>query len=90
MRKVLIPTKLDKVVAATLGEHGFEVIQDPDTQLADLAAKHSDAQAIIVRSEKVLPEIMDMLPDLKLVVRAGAGFDNIDTKYARRKNSHFF
>ncbi len=86
MRKVLIPTKLDKVVAATLGEHGFEVIQDPDTQLADLAAKHSDAQAIIVRSEKVLPEIMDMLPDLKLVVRAGAGFDNIDTKYARRKN----
>ncbi|MBR4075310.1 MAG: phosphoglycerate dehydrogenase, partial [Lentisphaeria bacterium] len=86
MRKVLIPTKLDKVVAQILGEHGFEVIQNPDAPLTELAAANADAQAIIVRSEKVLPEVMDMLPDLKLVVRAGAGFDNIDTKYARRKN----
>ena len=86
MRKVLIPTKLDKVVAGILGEHGFDVIQNPDAPLAELAAANPDAEAIIVRSEKVLPEVMDVLPDLKLVVRAGAGFDNIDTKYARRKN----
>lgn len=86
MRKVLIPTKLDKTVAAILGGAGFEVIQNPDTQLAELAAANKDAQVIIVRSEKVTPEIMDALPELKLVVRAGAGFDNIDTKYARRKD----
>ena len=29
---------------------------------------------------------MDQLPQLKLVVRAGAGYDNNDTKYARRRN----
>lgn len=86
MRKVLIPTKLDKVVAKILGEHGFEVVQNPDLPLADLAAANKDAQAIIVRSEKVLPEIMDALPDLKIVIRAGAGYDNIDTQYARQKN----
>lgn len=41
--------------------------------------------ALIVRSEKVTPEIMDALPSLKLVVRAGAGYDNIDIVYARKK-----
>ena len=86
MRKVLIPTKLDKAVAAILGGADFEVVQNPDVQLSELAAANADAQVIIVRSEKVTPEIMDMLPSLKLVVRAGAGFDNIDTKYARRKD----
>jgi len=86
MKKVLIPTKLDKIVAKILGEHGFEVVQDPDTPLNDLAAANTDAEAVIVRSEKVLPDVMDLLPGLKLVVRAGAGFDNIDGKYARSKN----
>lgn len=86
MRKVLIPTKLDKAVSAILGANDFEVIQNPDVQLSELAAANADAQVIIVRSEKVTPEIMDALPNLKLVVRAGAGFDNIDTKYARRLN----
>ena len=84
MRKVLIPTKLDKVVEKILSEHGFAVVQNPDVQLADLAAENSDASAIIVRSEKVTPEIMDGLKDLKLVVRAGAGFDNIDIRHARK------
>ncbi len=84
MRKVLIPTKLDKVVAEILGKKGFTVVQNPDLPLADLAAANPDANAIIVRSEKVTPEIMDGLKDLKLVVRAGAGFDNIDIRHARK------
>ena len=86
MEKILIPTKLDKVVAGMLAEAGFEVVQNPEKTVAELAAENSDAAGIIVRSEKVTPEVMDSLPSLKLVVRAGAGFDNIDTKYARRKN----
>ena len=86
MKKVLIPTKLDKVVKQILEEKGFTVVQDKDTPLADLAKANADASVVIVRSEKVPAEIIDFLPSLKLVVRAGAGFDNIDTKYARTKN----
>ena len=86
MKKVLIPTKLDKEVSRILGDAGFAVVQNPEKTVADLAAENTDAEVIIVRSEKVTPEIMDKLPSLRLVVRAGAGFDNIDTKYARRKN----
>ena len=86
MKKVLIPTKLDKVVAKILTDAGFEVVQVPDKPVLDLAKENADAQVVIVRSEKVTPEVMDQLPELKLVVRAGAGYDNIDTKYARRRN----
>lgn len=86
MKKVLIPTKLDKVVSEILTAKGFTVVQDMETPFADLAKANSNAESIIVRSEKVTPEIMDLLPSLKLVVRAGAGYDNIDIKYARRKN----
>ena len=79
-KKVLIPTKLDGVVKAILSENGFTAVQEPETPVLDLAKANSDASAIIVRSEKVTPEVMDALPELKLVVRAGAGFDNIDIR----------
>ncbi len=86
MKKVLIPTKLDSIAAETLEANGnYSVLQDPSTPIADLAAAHPDAYAMIVRSEKVTPEIMDAIPSLKVVVRAGAGYDNIDTKAARKR-----
>jgi len=84
-RKVIIPTKLDPVVKEILTGAGFSVVQEAETPVADLAKANADAEAVIVRSEKVTPEVMDTLPSLKLVVRAGAGFDNIDIRYARKR-----
>ena len=85
MKKVLIPTKLDAQASRILSERGYEVVQEPKTPILDLAKAHPDAHALIVRSEKVTAEVIDALPSLKAVVRAGAGFDNIDGKYARAK-----
>ena len=45
----------------------------------------ADADALIVRSDKVTPELIDAAPNLKIVVRAGAGYDSIDTAYAKEK-----
>ena len=86
MRKVLIPTKLDKFAADLLSERGYQVVLDAATPLAEQAARHADAEVLIVRSEAVTPEIIDLLPHLKLIVRAGAGFNTIDIKYARKRN----
>lgn len=86
MRTVLIPTKLDAVAADVLRENDFEVVHDPDVDLAELAQAHPDAYGLIVRSEKVTPAVIDALPKLKIVVRAGSGYDNIDIKHARRKD----
>ena len=86
MKKVLIPTKLDSVAAETLKQNGgYSVVQDAKTPFQELAAANPDSYALIVRSEKVTQEIIDALPALKLVIRAGAGYDNIDCKYARKR-----
>ncbi|MBQ7177121.1 MAG: hypothetical protein IJS08_06870 [Victivallales bacterium] len=86
MKKVLIPTKLDKVAANYLTEHGYSVVQDAETDIHQLVKDNADAEALIVRSEKVDASIIDALPKLRTVVRAGAGFNTIDIKYAREKN----
>ena len=84
--KILIPTKLDKAAAATLSTAGYDVVQNDSAPIEELVAANPDAAGIIVRSEKVTQALIDALPGLKCVIRAGAGFDNIDYVYARTKN----
>ncbi len=45
----------------------------------------SNVDALIVRSDKITTEVLDAAKELKIVVRAGAGYDNIDTVYAKQK-----
>ena len=45
---------------------------------AELLAAVADADALIVRSDKVTKEVVDAAKNLKIVVRAGAGYDNLD------------
>ena len=51
----------------------------------DLIDAVKGANALIVRSDKITQEIMDASNNLKIIVRAGAGFDNIDIDYASKK-----
>jgi len=86
MKKVLIPTKLDSIAKELLEANGnYTVVQDAKTEITALAAQHPDAYALIVRSEKVTPEVINALPSLKVIIRAGAGYNTIDTKHARQK-----
>ncbi len=84
--KVLIPTKLNRIASDILKKNGYEVVQDQETALEELIKQHKDAEALLVRSEKVTPAIIDALPNLKLIVRAGSGYNTIDIQYARRQN----
>jgi D-3-phosphoglycerate dehydrogenase len=87
MKKVVIATKLDSAARDILLENGgYEVVQDESGDLASIAAKHADTYALIVRSEKVTAEVIDALGSLRVIIRAGAGFNTIDTKHARRKS----
>jgi len=52
----------------------------------ELLEEVSDADALIVRSDKVDRELFDVAKNLKIIVRAGAGYDNIDIEYASRKD----
>ena len=52
-------------------------------QLLDAVA---DADALIIRSDKVDAEVLDAAKNLKIVVRAGAGYDNVDLEAATAHN----
>jgi len=45
----------------------------------------SDVEAVIIRSDKVTSEVLDAAKNLKIVVRAGAGYDNVDLEAATKK-----
>jgi D-3-phosphoglycerate dehydrogenase len=55
------------------------------TDREELLAAVADADALIVRSDKVNQAVIDAAKNLKIVVRAGAGYDNLDLKAAAEK-----
>ena len=51
----------------------------------DLIDSLQDINGLIIRSDKITKEIIDSAPNLKIIVRAGAGVDNIDISHATEK-----
>ncbi len=83
--KVLVAT--EKPFAAIAVEGIRKVVEESGNQLAllekytsvdELKNAVADADALIVRSDKVTADILAAAPNLKIVVRAGAGYDNVD------------
>ena len=56
------------------------------TEVTDLYAAVKDADGMIVRSDKVTKEVVEAAQNLKIVVRAGAGYDNLDLAACTAKN----
>jgi D-3-phosphoglycerate dehydrogenase / 2-oxoglutarate reductase len=58
---------------------GFELaLLENYRNVSELLEAVSDADAIIVRSDLVTPQVLDAAKKLKIIVRAGAGYDNLD------------
>ncbi|MDE6283466.1 MAG: 3-phosphoglycerate dehydrogenase [Muribaculaceae bacterium] len=91
--KVLVAT--EKPFAPVAVEGIRKVVEDAGYQLA-LLEKYTDRQqlldavkdadALIIRSDKVDAEVLDAAKQLKIVVRAGAGYDNVDLAAATAHN----
>ncbi len=69
---------------AAAGGHDV-VLLEKYTEKQQLLDAVADADALIIRSDKVTPEVLDAAKNLKIVVRAGAGYDNVDCAYAKEK-----
>ena len=66
-------------IVKILTEAGHEVVKlEKYAEQADFVAAVADVEAIIIRSDKVTAEVIAAAPKLKIVVRAGAGYDNVD------------
>ncbi|MBW2974118.1 hypothetical protein KY366_00220 [Candidatus Woesearchaeota archaeon] len=84
--KVLIPDKVNEKATEILKENGLEVENKPGISVEELIRICGDADAMIVRSGiKVTKEVIDAAKNLKVVARAGVGYDNIDAEYAAGK-----
>ena len=85
MAKILIATEkpFSKVavdgIKQVTDEAGMELaLLEKYTEKTQLLEAVADADALIVRSDKVDAEVVEAAKNLKIVVRAGAGFDNLD------------
>jgi D-3-phosphoglycerate dehydrogenase / 2-oxoglutarate reductase len=68
-------------------EAGYELkLLESYTDQQKLIEAVADVDALIVRSDEVTPEVFSAAKNLKIVVRAGAGFDNVDLKAATANN----
>jgi len=84
--KPFAPAAIEKI-KSIIEDRGFEFAllekYDDNSQLLDAIA---DADAVIIRSDKITNEVMNAAKNLKIVVRAGAGYDNVDLDSARAKD----
>ncbi len=62
------------------------VLLEKYSDVSELLTAVADVDAMIIRSDKATKEVLDAAKNLKIIVRAGAGYDNIDLVAATEKN----
>lgn len=92
MKKVLVATEKPfapvavKGIKDIFGMARYEmVVLEKYTEKAELLKAVADVDAMIVRSDLIDAEVMAAAPNLKIIVRAGAGFDNIDLAASKER-----
>ncbi|MFO7897269.1 MAG: NAD(P)-dependent oxidoreductase [Candidatus Cloacimonadales bacterium] len=93
MKKVLVATQKPfaaeavKLITEKCKEAGYElVVMEKYAEQADLVKAVADVDALIIRSDKVTAEVLDNAKNLKVVVRGGAGYDNVDCAAASQND----
>ena len=93
MAKILVATEkpfakkaVDEIRKVVEGAGDQLILLEKYTDKSELLKAVADVDAIIIRSDKVTKEVIDAGKNLKIVVRAGAGYDNVDLVAATEKN----
>lgn len=93
MKKILVAT--EKPFAASAVEGIKEIVTNAGykflllenyTEKAQLLKAVEDVNAIIIRSDKIDKEVIEASKNLEIIVRAGAGYDNVDCEASTAKN----
>lgn len=80
---------INKLLVDELKKHFQDVIvNEKGTRIPEqeLVSFYKDADGIIVGLEKITPEILDQLPNLKIIAKYGVGLDNIDIEACNKRN----
>ena len=83
--KILVASHLERSSVRQL-QQSHDVICAFDQPARDLSSLIHDREALVFRSGvEITRALMDCAPDLKLLVRAGCGLDNLDCEYVRKR-----
>ncbi|MEL7474071.1 MAG: NAD(P)-dependent oxidoreductase [Planctomycetota bacterium] len=85
--RVLIADKFDDAGVRGLEDAGCDVSVRPELDaqsLPDALAEHK-SETLIVRSTKVPASALESASSLRLIIRAGSGYDNIDSSFAAER-----
>ena len=84
--KPFAPVALNQIKDITLNA-GYEFLAlEKYEDKSELLKAVAEVDALIIRSDNITSEVIEAAKNLKIVVRAGAGFDNVDLKSASEKN----
>ncbi len=92
MKRILIATEKPfaagavKSIKQVFDTAGYDVMMFENyTEKQQLLDAVKSAEAIIIRSDIIDRDVIDAAPNLKIVVRAGAGYDNVDLAAAKER-----
>jgi len=89
--KILVADRIDEAALARMRDAGHEVDERTGLQGAELVQALAGCQALLVRgATRVTGEVLRGARDLKVVVRAGTGLDNVDQAAARNRGVAVF
>lgn len=85
-KKIIITDAVDKKCVGILEAAGFEVNYSPGMKKEEIQKIIKDYNGLVVRSDtKVTPDIIELMDNMEVIGRAGAGVDNINLEAATRK-----
>ncbi len=83
--RILVASQLEQSALRQLQQR-HDVICTFDQPTADLCSLVHDREVFVFRSGvEITRALMDCAPDLRLLVRAGCGLDNLDCEYVRKR-----
>ncbi len=89
MKKILVATEKPfapvavQAIKEIVESAGYELkLLEKYSDTAELKTAVADVDAMIIRSDKATREVLEAAKNLKVIVRAGAGYDNIDLNAA--------
>lgn len=88
--KILLPQEIMSEGRKLLEDAGHTIIEGRGFETADVLAdmKEHQPEAMIVRITPITREVIEANPNLKVIVRHGAGFDTLDVKACHDNGVH--
>ncbi len=86
MKKIIVTDAVDKKCVGILEDGGFEVTYKPGMPKEEIVKVIKDYNGLVVRSDtQVTPDLIELMDNMEVIGRAGAGVDNINLEAATRK-----